>query len=206
MNLINRMILPLSASLLFSMALTPVACGQVGESGVEESCSCTCADFLGEKDVQACQSQCNTGWEERECAVSAMPETGDKDAETVRFEAELQNLSQQSRYQTQESVIASQVYIFQISEPGQRQALWEDLENGKQQLVEQQETEANDAESLQSMPTEDLDAETLRYKAAIEQLNLPPDAIQDLVEMFQANDAAFRKTLWQRVEESPLKK
>jgi hypothetical protein len=201
MNLINRNVLLLSITLLFAVALPPDAAAQTGISEAGESCSCTCADYLEEKDVQECQAQCSTGWEERECAVSAMPETGEKDAETARFEAELRNLSQQSRYQTQENVIASQVYIFQLSKPEQRQALWEDLENGKQQLVEQQETDAKNAESLQSMPTEELDAETLRYKAAVGQLNLPPDAIEDLVEMFQANDAAMREVLWQRVEE-----
>jgi hypothetical protein len=131
-----------------------------------------------------------------------MPETGDKDAETVRFETELRNVSQQSRYQARENVIASQVYIFQVSAPEQRQALWEDMEKSKQQLAENQEKEAEDAESLQNMDTSEFDAETLRYKAAVEQLDLPPGMVEDLVEMFQSNDAEFRKTLWQRVEAS----
>ena len=52
------------------------------------------------------------------------------------------------------------------------------------------------------MPTEELDAETLRYKAAVEQMNLPPAAIEDLVEMFQANEAPMRELLWQRVREA----
>ena len=50
------------------------------------------------------------------------------------------------------------------------------------------------------MPADELDAETMRYKAAIEQMSLPPDAIEDLVEMFQANEAPMREWLWPQVE------
>ena len=84
--------------------------------------------------------------------------------------------------------------------------LWEALEKNKLQLADEQQKEAADAARLQAMPTDGLDAETLRYKAAVEQLNLPPGMAEELVEMFQNNDAAFRETLWQRVRESPLKK
>jgi hypothetical protein len=205
MNLISRKLLIFSATLFFSMAMAPVAFGQAGASEAGETCSCTCADYLDEKGMPLCQAQCDSGWEERQCAASAMPEIGDKDAETLRFEAELQDLSKQSRYETADNVIASQVYVFSISSPELRQGLWEDLENARLALAEQDQADADDAESLQNMPTDDLDAETLRYKAAVEQLNLPPGMVEDLVEMFQANDAEFRKTLWQRVEESPLK-
>jgi hypothetical protein len=178
MNLISRKLLIFSATLFFSMAMAPVAFGQAGASEAGETCSCTCADYLDEKGMPLCQAQCDSGWEERQCAASAMPEIGDKDAETLRFG---------------------------ISSPELRQGLWEDLENARLALAEQDQADADDAESLQNMPTDDLDAETLRYKAAVEQLNLPPGMVEDLVEMFQANDAEFRKTLWQRVEESPLK-
>ena len=73
MNLINGIILPFSAALFFSMVLTPAVFGQTGISVAEERCSCTCADYLVEKDTQECQARCTTGWEERQCAVSAMP-------------------------------------------------------------------------------------------------------------------------------------
>lgn len=137
---------------------------------------------------------------------TGVSEVEQKDAETMRFEAELRDSSRMMRYPLQESVIDSQVYIFQASAPEQRQALWDGLEEGKKILAQQQEKEAADAESLQNMQTDGLDAETLRYKAAVEQLDLPPGMVEDLVEMFQANDAAMRETLWQRVKESPLKK
>jgi len=206
MNLTGRKLLPLVVILLFSMALTPVALGQAYESESDDGCACTCAEYPDEKAVPACQSQCNPGWEAMQCAVSEMPETGEKDAETLRFEAELRQMSQMMQYPLQENVIASQVYLFQISAPDQRQMLWDEFEKGRQQLAEQQVNEAADAQILKDMPTDDLDAETLRYKAAVEQLDLPPGMAEDLVEMFQANDAAMRETLWQRVKDSPLRK
>jgi len=166
MNLINRIILPLSASLLLSLVWVPQALAQTDT---------TEADTL---------------------------ELEGKDAETQRFEADLRTSSQAMRYPLQDNVIASQVYIFQVSGPEYRQAIWEELEKSKAQLQEQQQREAADAAELQDMPKDEMDAETLRYKTAVEQLNLPPSAIKDLVEMFQANDAPMRELLWQRVEEA----
>jgi hypothetical protein len=126
-------------------------------------------------------------------------DTEDKDTETLRFETELRNRSQMMRYPLQENVIASQVYIFQASSAEYRQAMWNELEKNAIQQTEQKQQEIADAQSLQNMPTDEMDAETLRYKAAIEQMNLPPDAIEDLVEMFQANEAPMRELLWQQV-------
>jgi len=180
--------------------------GQTGVAEVESRCSCACADYLNERDLPQCKTECTIGWEDRQCELSAMPDTGEKDAETRRYEAEVRNWSQMMRYPLAENVIAPQVYIFQISSPDQRQILWEALEKNKLQLAKEQQKEAADAARLQAMPTDGLDAETLRYKAAVEQLNLPPGVAEELVEMFQNNDAAFRETLWQRVRESPLKK
>lgn len=126
-------------------------------------------------------------------------DTEDKDTETLRFETELRNRSQMMRYPLQENVIASQVYIFQASSAKYRQAMWNELEKNAIQQTEQKQQEIADAQSLQNMPIDEMDAETLRYKAAIEQMNLPPDAIEDLVEMFQANEAPMRELLWQQV-------
>jgi hypothetical protein len=131
-----------------------------------------------------------------------MAETEEKDAETIRFETEIRARSEMMRYPMKEEVIASQVYIFQASGPESRQAIWDGLEENEAQQIQQQEQEIKDAQSLQNMPTEELDAETLRYKAAVEQLNLPPGAIEDLVEMFQANEAPMREMLWERAKEA----
>jgi len=98
-----------------------------------------------------------------------MAETEEKDAETIRFETEVRSRSQMMRYPLREEVIASQVYIFQVSSAESRQAIWDGLEENEAQQAQQKEQEIKDAQSLQDMPTDELDAETLRYKAAVEQ-------------------------------------
>jgi hypothetical protein len=128
---------------------------------------------------------------------TAMADEQEKDAETMRFEAEIRSRSQMMRYPFTENIIASQVEIFQASAPASRQAIWTELEKTKLQQVEHQQQEIADAQSLRDMPTDEFDAETLRYKAAIEQMNLPPAAIEDLVKMFQANEAPMRELLMQ---------
>jgi len=133
---------------------------------------------------------------------SAIADPQEKDAETMRFESELRSQSQSMRYPLREEVIASQVSVFQMSAPEYRRAIWDAFENDKVQRNEQIEQEADAAKGLQDMSVDELDAETLRYKAAVEQMNLPPDAIEDLVEMFQANEAPMREMLWQRVSEA----
>ena len=124
--------------------------------------------------------------------------TDPKDAETQKFEAELQ------QFELRENIVASFVYAFQISSPEQRTDLWQQLEQDKAEAVELRQQQEADALDRQSQPPGDYDAETLRYKAAVEKLDLPADVVDDLVEMFQSNDAPFRETLWERVKESPL--
>jgi hypothetical protein len=132
----------------------------------------------------------------------AVADTEEKDTETLRFEAELRSRSQMMRYPLQEEVLASQVAIFQMVDSEYRQAMWKELEKNKVQQTEQKQQELKDEQSLQSMPTDELDAETLRYKAAVEQMNLPPAVIEDVVRMFQANEAPMRELLWQQVPEA----
>jgi hypothetical protein len=52
----------------------------------------------------------------------------------------------------------------------------------------------------------DWDAETLRYKAAVEQLGLLPDITEDAVEMFFSNEQPMRERLWQNIREQLARK
>jgi hypothetical protein len=80
------------------------------------------------------------------------------------------------------------------------------MEESKQVAAEYRREQELKALEPPSAREAEYDAETLRYKAAVEALDLPPDIVEDLVEMFYSNEAAFRETLWQRVNESPLGK
>lgn len=127
-------------------------------------------------------------------------EIGSKDPETLRFEAEL------TQYKLRENVIASFVYNFQLASPEGRVKLWQSLERDKAEAAALKNQQA--AKLLEKIidPPGKYDAETLRYKEAVKNLELPAGMVEELVEMFHANEAPFRNTLWQRVKESPLNK
>jgi hypothetical protein len=127
-------------------------------------------------------------------------EIGSKDPETLRFEAEL------IQYKLRENVIASFVYTFQLASPEGRVKLWQSLERDKAEAAALKNQQA--AKLLEKIidPPGKYDAETLRYKEAVKNLELPAGMVEELVEMFHANEAPFRNTLWQRVKESPLNK
>lgn len=52
----------------------------------------------------------------------------------------------------------------------------------------------------------DWDAETLRYKAKVEQLGMTPDITEDAIEMFFNNKAPMRETLWENIEQQLARK
>ena len=143
---------------------------------------------------------------ESEAGMASPPaatDPGPKDEETIRYEAGLRSLNEQAQFKAQENAITANVFLFQTSPPDHRARLWEELEKGRQTA---EETRKKEAEHKPAPVNPDYDAETLRYMAAVEELGLPADMVEDLVEMFHSNETPFRETLWQRVRESPLKR
>lgn len=130
-------------------------------------------------------------------AASVAEEVSSKDTETRTFEIELR------QFELQENVIASFVLAFDISSPEIREKLWQQLEKDKADAAARQE-EQDASSPVAPLPPGGYDAETLRYKSVVEALNLPSGMAEDLVEMFAANEAGFRKVLWDRVVESTI--
>jgi hypothetical protein len=184
----------------------PAGCSGGGglAANQDAQCDCSCETFEIERQSPTCRRQCDPEWIENQCYGSVLNDAGPQDEETIRFESELRALSEASQFQMQENAIVAQVFLFQTSTPDVREMLWQDLEQGKQQLAERQREEAAQAAEPPSAAEAGYDSETLRYKAAVEALGLPPDITDDLVEMFHSNEAAFRETLWERVNNSPL--
>lgn len=151
-------------------------------NNVSPQCDCTYPNALMYTEGDLCSKTCEA-----------------RDTEALRFENELRQL------ELQENVIASFAYGFQVGSPEQRAQLWKELEKDKAEAgkhANQQKTRVN---VNQAPPSAMYDAETLRYKAAVESLALPPDVVDDLVKMFHSNADAFRQTLWQRVKENKSK-
>ncbi len=125
-------------------------------------------------------------------------EISSKDPETLRFEAEL------TQYKLRENVVASFVYAFQLASPIERAKMWRALERDKAGAAALKNQQAAKLLEKTIDPPGKYDAETLRYKEAVKNLELPAGMVEELVEMFHANEAPFRNTLWQRAKESPL--
>jgi hypothetical protein len=103
-------------------------------------------------------------------------------------------------------VIASFVYAFHIASPEGRAQLWRELEKDKAEAANLKSQRAATILKVNADPQHDYDTETLRYAETVNNLDLPPGAAQDLVEMFYSNEVLFRKVLWQRLIESSLNK
>ncbi len=127
-------------------------------------------------------------------------EISSRDLGALRFEAELM------QYKLRENVIASVVYTFQLATPKERAKMWQALERDKAEATALKHQQAAKLLEKTIDPPGKYDAETLRYKEAVKNLELPAGMVEELVEMFHANEAPFRNTLWQRVKESPLNK
>jgi hypothetical protein len=127
-------------------------------------------------------------------------EISSRDLGALRFEAELM------QYKLRENVIASVVYTFQLATPKERAKMWQALERDKAEAAALKNQQAAKRLEKSIDPPGKYDAETLRYKEAVKNLELPAGMVEELVEMFHANEAPFRNTLWQRAKESPLNK
>jgi len=121
-------------------------------------------------------------------------DVGSKDPETLRFEAAL------TQHNLRKNVIASFVYAFHIASPEGRAKMWRELEKDKAEAAKLKSQQAAETLKMKANPLQEYDAETLRYEEAVNNLDLPPGAVQDLVEMFYSNEAPFRMVLWQRVK------
>jgi hypothetical protein len=146
---------------------------------LDQDCDCSYPGVLKYPEVDACRNFCRV-----------------TDSQYQTFVTELEEIGLPA------NVVASFSYVFEISSPEQRARLWEELEKDKAEAAEQQRVQkaASIADQVKPPPAK-YDAETLRYKAAVEQLDLPPDVIEQSVEMFHSNEEPFRQTLWKNVEE-----
>jgi hypothetical protein len=116
------------------------------------------------------------------------------DGETQRYRDGLQGL------ELEENEIMSLVYGFKISSPEIRAGIWEELEQTRNQLAEQDlSTEIAKIEAEQAQRGSNFDAETLRYKAALEQAGYSPTEVDGLVEIFSPSPEMVRKVYWDEV-------
>ena len=113
---------------------------------------------------------------------------GDRDAETERYQAELLVL------RIEGSMFDIQSRAFAAATPTKRAKMWADLETLKRELAGEEMQELLAIRAQVESP--EYDAETLSYKAALQQAGKSAEDVNGLVTLFSISRAQVRQVLW----------
>jgi len=160
----------------------------------QTGCDCDCNAWQQTKAMPDCSSECDSKWKNRQCGPYLETGIGPLDAETQRYQLELQQLG------LAENEVMPMVYAFKISSVDLRAGQWEDLENLRQQQASQNlAAEVAEIEAEQAARGSNYDAETLRYKAALERAGHSQAEVDGLTEIFSPAPEGVRKVYWDEV-------
>ena len=113
---------------------------------------------------------------------------GDRDAETERYTAELQLL------RIEGSMFDIQSRAFAAATPDKRAKMWADLDIVRKELAKEEMQELLKIRAQIDSP--DYDAETLSYKATLQQAGKSADEVNGLVTLFSISRPQIRQVLW----------
>jgi hypothetical protein len=113
---------------------------------------------------------------------------GDRDAETERYTAELQLL------RIEGSMFDIQSRAFAAATPDKRAKMWADLDIVRKELAKEEMQELLEIRAQIDSP--DYDAETLSYKATLQQAGKSADEVNGLVTLFSISRPQIRQVLW----------
>jgi hypothetical protein len=158
-------------------------------------CDCRCEVYEQMREIPLCQTQCTDTWETMQCRVQtkSLTETGEWDAETRRYQTELQLLGiKGSMYDIQSRAFAAAL-------PNKRAKMWADLDTVREELASEEMQELLEIRA-QNEATPDYDAETQSYKAALEQAGKSADEVHGLTTLFSNGNELMRSALWKDLE------
>lgn len=157
-------------------------------------CDCACANWL--EQVSTCASQCEADWRRASCGPYAAGLDA-IDAETGRYQAAVRQLG------VVRNVEESWVYVFSLSPPEVRAAMWEDLEVYREQTASDKVSAAlreGQKEQVGKAERESrYDAETSRYQAALQAAGYPAAESAGLTAAFAPSTPAIRQVYWNSI-------
>lgn len=167
--------------------------GPGGRQIVHASCDCSCVNWEYLEQIPGCQSQCDARWRLWQCGPYLETGLGELDEETAAYQAELLQMG------LAENEAAGMTLSFRDSSAELRESMWGDLENYRAQANPDQLAAAiAEAEAEQLARGGNYDAETLRYKEALEQAGWSPEEVAGLVEIFSPAPEVVRQIYWQQ--------
>ena len=113
---------------------------------------------------------------------------GDTDAETERYQAELQLL------RIEGSMFDIQSRAFAAATPAKRAKMWADLEILKEELASEEMQELLKIRDQLESP--EYDVETLSYRAALQKAGKSAQDVNGLVTLFSISTPQIRQVLW----------
>jgi hypothetical protein len=113
---------------------------------------------------------------------------GDRDAESERYQAELQHL------RIEGSMFDIQSRAFAAATPTKRAKMWADLETLKQELAGEEMQELLKIRAQVESPS--YDAETLNYQATLQKAGKSAQDVHGLVTLFSISRPQIRQVLW----------
>ena len=162
--------------------------------GAQTACDCDCNSWQQAKAMPDCSSECDSKWKKWQCGPYLETGIGPLDAETQRYQAELQQLG------LAENEVMPMVYAFKNSSAELRAGQWEDLENLRSQQADQDlAAQMAEIEAEQAARGSNYDAETLRYKAALQRAGHSQAEVDGLTEIFSPAPEVVRKIYWDEV-------
>lgn len=163
------------------------------------ACDCDCESWQKVSQQPGCSMECDPKWQSWSCGPYLQTGLGDLDAETQRYMAEVRQLN------VRENVWKPWVMAFKYSGPEIRVELWDELERHKGQdpmadvPAQMAAIEAEQAERDERRNR--YDAETLRYKEALEKAGYPQVEVDGLVEIFAPSTEAVRQVYWSSIQQ-----
>jgi len=153
------------------------------------ACDCRCEMYAQTRQASSCSAQCSSVWSTLGCDTQAELAAGQWDAETQRYRASLAQLGiAGSMYDIQSTA-------FSAAPEARRGQMWADLDTLRGELAKEDMQELLEIRAqIEAGPT--MDAETLRYKAALQQAGKSAEEVNGLVTLFSIGRPIVRQALW----------
>jgi hypothetical protein len=157
-------------------------------------CECDCEGWQQAQTQPGCARECDAKWQSWSCGPYLETGLGELDAETRRYQGELQQLG------LPEVQVTSMTHTFKVSPPEIRQGIWRDLEqyqgSGREEALA---AEMDEIRAEQSQRKQNYDDETLRYQRALQEAGYTEAEVAGLTEIFAPAPESTRKVFWQTV-------
>lgn len=164
-------------------------------------CDCNCSNWEVIREVTSCAAECDAKWRIWSCGPYLETGLGELDAETLRYQAEAQQLD------VPENVWMPWVLVFRDASPEIRAEMWKELLAFRTQQnpveVAAQRAQIEQEQAQREQRASRYDQETLSYRDALQDAGYSEAEVKGLTEVFSASPKAMRRVYWSSISSMP---